>query len=69
MTNAEKIVKYTKTFNPNIVKIYMTKQAGLYIKHNVNPIDYFYNEGTLVFVFDKAETNAIYTKWLNRELS
>ena len=54
--------------DPTIVKIYNTKQAGLYIKHNVEPIDLFYNDGTLIFVFDKAETNSIYTKWLSHTL-
>lgn len=70
MTNDEKIKKYMDKDNPDpsIVKIYMTKQAGLYIKHNVEPQDMFYNDGTLIFVFNKEATNGIYTKWLSKTL-
>jgi hypothetical protein len=68
MTNDEKIAEYVNVFDPTIVKIVKTKQAGLYVKHNLEPIDVFYNDGALVHVFNKAETNSIYTKWLNKTL-
>jgi hypothetical protein len=50
------------------VNILNTKQAGLYIKNGVKPVDLYWNEGYLVFVFSKDDTRELYTKWLNRTL-
>jgi hypothetical protein len=52
----------------DVVHILNTKQAGLYVKHGVKPIDLYWSDGVLVFVFTKAETNKLFTKWLNRTL-
>ena len=52
----------------NVVKIINMKQAHLYIKHHVKPIDVFDSEGKLVFVFDKEKTKDLFTKWCNYEL-
>lgn len=50
-----------------IVKIINPKQAGLYIKHGIKPIDMVYTD-VLVFIFDKEETNKLYQLWLKHEL-
>lgn len=52
----------------NVVKIVNMKQAHLYIKHHVKPIDVFDSEDKLVFVFDKEKTKDLFTKWCNYEL-
>ena len=51
----------------HVVKIVNMKQAGLYIKHGLKPLDIYYN-GRLVIVFDKEESNPLFTKWLKHEL-
>jgi len=51
------------------VRIVNTKQAGLYIKHNIQLLDIFWSRDTLVFVFDKHETKEAYELWCRRELS
>ena len=50
-----------------IVKIINPKQAGLYIKHGIKPIDMVYTD-VLVFIFDKEETNKLYQLWLRHKL-
>lgn len=50
-----------------IVKILNPKQAGLYIKHGVRPIDLIYTD-VLVFLFDKKDTEKLYQMWLKHEL-
>ncbi|WP_270940898.1 hypothetical protein [Romboutsia lituseburensis] len=52
----------------NIVRILNPKQAGLYVKNGVKPIDLEYTDA-LVFIFEKNEITAeLHKKWLNREL-
>ena len=51
----------------NIVHILNPKQAGLYVKHGVKPIDLIYTD-TLVFVFKREETKELYKLWMKREL-
>ncbi|MBC5995483.1 hypothetical protein H8923_01805 [Romboutsia hominis] len=52
----------------NTVRILNPKQAGLYIKHGVKPIDIIYTDA-LVFIFEKnKKTVELHRKWLNREL-
>lgn len=52
----------------NTVKIVDPKQTMLYIKHGVKPIDIYVENDRIIYVFTKAETRELYTKWLNREL-
>lgn len=52
----------------NIVKIINYKQASMYIKHGVKPIDLYYTD-VLVFVFDRDETREVYDKWCKYELN
>lgn len=50
------------------VRILNPKQAGLYIKNGVKPLDLIYTDA-LVFIFEKnEETMKLHKKWLNREL-
>lgn len=44
------------------------KQASMYIKHGVKPIDLYY-DGVLVFVFNRDETKEVYDKWCKYELN
>ena len=52
----------------NEVKIVNTKQAGMYIKHGLKPIDLYWGYNTLVFVFDRNETKELYDLWCKHEL-
>lgn len=55
--------------NSNLVYIYNLKQAYFYIREGLTPL---YppkenpNSKMVYFVFDKKESNTIYTKWLER---
>ena len=51
-----------------MVKIVNTKQAMLYLKNHCTLYDLWESKGTLVFLFSRSETTALYEKWLNREL-
>ena len=45
-------------------------QSFLYIKHGAKLLDLFVDHlDNLVMVFDKKETQELYKKWRNRELS
>jgi len=45
-------------------------QSFLYIKHGAQVLDMFIDANdNLVMVFDKSDTNELYNKWRNRELS
>ena len=50
------------------IKIVNTRQAGLYVKHNVPLIDLFWSKDTLVFVFDKENSKIAYDLWCKHEL-
>ena len=50
------------------IKIVNTRQAGLYVKHNVPLIDLFWSKDTLVFVFDKEKSKIAYDLWCKHEL-
>jgi len=50
------------------VKILNTKQAGLYINAKIPLIDIFWSGGSLVFVFNKEDTNEVYDLWCKHEL-
>ena len=50
------------------VKIVNTRQAGLYVKHNVPLIDLFWSIDTLVFVFDREQSKIAYDLWCKHQL-
>ena len=50
------------------VKIVNTRQAGLYVKHNVPLIDLFWSKDTLVFVFDREQSKIAYDLWCKHQL-
>jgi hypothetical protein len=50
------------------VKILNPLQASLYVKHGVKPIDLFWNDGFLIFVFRKEQTRELHKLWLERKL-
>lgn len=51
-----------------VVNIVNYRQASLYIKNGVKPIDLKYTD-RLVFVFDKNETSKVYDLWCKYELN
>lgn len=53
--------------NKEVVKIVNMKQAGLYIKHGLTPLNIYY-DSVLVIEFDKKQSNPLYTLWLNHKL-
>ena len=53
--------------NKEVVKIVNMKQAGLYIKHGLTPLNIYYDR-ILVIEFDKKQSNPLYTLWLNHKL-
>lgn len=57
-----------KNENQEVVKIVNMKQAGLYIKHGLKPVNIYY-DNKLIIEFNKNESNPLFTKWLNHELS
>ena len=50
------------------VKIVNLKQAAMYIKNGVKPIDIEYTN-KIVFIFNEEETKEAWRKWLNYELN
>lgn len=51
------------------VRILNPKQAGMYVKNGVKPLDLVFTD-VLVFIFPKNKLTAeLHRKWLNRELS
>lgn len=58
----EYLEPYVKVINP--------LQFKLYMKHNIKPIDYYYNPSSdrVIFVFTIRETQELYKLWCNREL-
>lgn len=56
------------------VKIVNRRQATLYIKNGLKPIDVYASKGKdgeldiLVYVFDKESTFPLFIKWCNGEL-
>lgn len=67
------IKEYSEQFNreyeiEDTVRIVNTRQAGLYIKHNIPLVDIFWSRDTLVFVFDREASREVYEKWCNHEL-
>lgn len=64
---------YSKIFNneystEDTVKIVNTRQAGLYIKNDIPPVDLFWSKNALVFVFNREESKGVYDLWCKREL-
>ena len=51
-----------------IVKIVNTKQAGMYIKHGLEPIKLYWNKASLVFEFDKEASKPLFDLWCKHEL-
>ena len=51
------------------VCIVNTKQAGMYIKHNIPLVDLFWSRDTLVFVFNREDTKEAYELWCRHELN
>ena len=63
-----KLMKEVKSMeNKEVVKIVNMKQAGLYIKHGLTPLNIYY-DSVLVIEFDKKQSNPLYTLWLNHKL-
>lgn len=58
----------SKNNTRDVVKIVNVKQAGLYIKHGLKPLNIYY-DGKLVIEFDKEESKPLFSKWLNHELN
>ena len=50
------------------VRIVNTKQAGMYIKHNIPLVDLVWSRDTLVFVFNREDTKEAYELWCRHEL-
>lgn len=51
------------------IPIVNTKQAGLYIKHNIKLIDIYWSNGVLCYVFNRKDTREAYDLWLKHELA
>ena len=49
----------------NIVNI---RQASMYIKNGVKPVDVYYTD-KLVFVFKKSDTEDVFKQWRNYALT
>ena len=71
-TNLKKVRDYLPH---EVIRIVNPKQYLLYIKNNVYPIDIYASiddktdKAILAMVFLKEDTNEIYKKWCNYELS
>jgi hypothetical protein len=53
----------------DLIYIYNLEQAYFYIREKLTPLfppDINPNSGKVYFVFDKVESNSIYTKWLEK---
>lgn len=52
-----------------VVKIVNPKQALIYCKHGLKPIRIYYDDKgeKFVYVFNKAETQPLFTRWVNHE--
>jgi len=56
--------------NNETVKIVNLKQATLYIKHGVKPINVYVGfKDKLIFEFNKVDTEDLFTKWCNYQLN
>lgn len=51
------------------IEIVNVKQASMYIKNGVKPIDLYYGRDRLVFLFNKEETREVYDKWCKYTLN
>lgn len=68
------IKEYSEMFHKeyeieDTVRIVNTRQAGLYVKHNVPLMDLFWSRDTLVFVFDREQSKNAYDLWCKHELT
>lgn len=68
------IKEYSELFNKeyeieDTVRIVNTRQAGLYVKNNIPPVDLFWSKDTLVFVFDKNQSKRAYELWCKHQLT
>lgn len=65
MNNDEKIKLYMeeRKYDFSILKIINIKQVGLYTQHSVMPIDMFWNDDKLCFVYNKRDTQEIFSTW------
>ena len=68
--------KKFKTMNVNgeeieVVNIFNTRQATMYIKHGLEVLKLEYSEkyNRLVFVFEKAKTKPLFDLWCKHELN
>lgn len=69
----KKIREYSEILNKeyeieDTVRIINTRQAGMYVKHNIPLVDLFWSRNTLVFVFDKEKSKPAYDLWCKHEL-
>ncbi|MDU1413467.1 MAG: hypothetical protein E6929_11705 [Clostridium sp.] len=51
------------------IAIVNVRQAGMYIKNGVKPIDVYFGKDRLVFLFNKKDTREVYDKWCKYELN
>lgn len=51
------------------IEIVNTRQAGMYIKHGLQPLDLYWKSERLVFLFDKAKTKPLFDQWCKYELN
>lgn len=51
------------------VRIVNTKQAGMYVKHNIPLVDMFWSKDSLVFVFNREQSKKAYELWCNHKLT
>jgi len=52
----------------NCVFLKNPTQAALYLKHELNLIDCFWDNGKICFVFDKCESRPFYKMWNEHKL-
>ena len=67
-------IKYSEFFgryydDTNAIRIVITKQFGLYIKHRVMPVDIKWEKETLAFYFNKDDTKHVYDLWCDYKLT
>ena len=63
--------KFNKEFDFEVVNIFNTRQATMYIKHGLEVLKLDYSEkyDRLVFVFEKAKTKPLFDLWCKHELN
>lgn len=52
-----------------LIAILNPKQALMYMKHGCDCVSVKYENGNMVFYFNREETKPFFTKWINYELN